>query len=289
MRILIAIDGSSDNQDLICFAIQVARRAGEPLTLLIVTESKIQQPPDQMDELAARISAQLQAQQLEVRTRVRVGRAAEEILREAQEGTYELVILGANHHRNLVRRWLPALTAVCVAERAPCSVAIVKGKLGTIRRILLCDSGAHGPATAPPWEMSREVLSVSERFAVRLADLFGDEEDVTVLHVMSQISAGPGVRGKQLRADAIELIGEHTPEGELLARDVQFLERSGIHSRAEVRHGFVVDEILAEARSGNYDLVVIGAPAGEGWRRFLLDDLAGQIVEQMDRPVLVVR
>jgi nucleotide-binding universal stress UspA family protein len=50
-----------------------------------------------------------------------------------------------------------------------------------------------------------------------------------------------------------------------------------------------VDEILAEARSGDYDLVVIGAHRGAGWERLLLDDLAHQIIEQMDRPVLVVR
>jgi nucleotide-binding universal stress UspA family protein len=56
-----------------------------------------------------------------------------------------------------------------------------------------------------------------------------------------------------------------------------------------VRHGLVVDEIQAEARSGDYDLVVIGAHRGEGWRRILLDDLAHQIIVEMDRPVLVVR
>ncbi len=51
----------------------------------------------------------------------------------------------------------------------------------------------------------------------------------------------------------------------------------------------VVDEILAEAQGGDYDLVVIGAHRGTGWERLLLDDLAQQIIEQMDRPVLVIR
>ena len=50
-----------------------------------------------------------------------------------------------------------------------------------------------------------------------------------------------------------------------------------------------LDEILAEARDGDYDLVVIGAHRGEAWRRILLDDLAHQIIVQLDRPVLVVR
>jgi nucleotide-binding universal stress UspA family protein len=92
-----------------------------------------------------------------------------------------------------------------------------------------------------------------------------------------------------LRADVQELIDEDAPEGRLLAQDLRQLDRQGIHPTAKVRHGLVVDEILAEAHSGDYDLVVIGAHRGEGWQRFLLDDLAHKILAQMDRPVLVVR
>ena len=51
----------------------------------------------------------------------------------------------------------------------------------------------------------------------------------------------------------------------------------------------MVDEILAEAKAGDYDLVVIGAHRDEGWQRFLLDDLARKIVVRLDRPVLVLR
>jgi nucleotide-binding universal stress UspA family protein len=288
MRILIATNGSSDNKELLCFSLHITRHVGEPLTLLTVIEPKIDLLSCPADALVDGVRDQFPAPPFEVQAKVREGRIVEEILHEAREGAYDLVIVADSQRRSPVRRWLPDSTAVSVAERAPCSVAIVKGKTGPIRRILLCDSGANGPATAPPLETAKSP-SVSERFAERLGDLFDGQEEVTVLHVMSQISAGPGVRGKQLRASAGELISEHTLEGDLLAHDVQILERSGIHSRAEVRHGLVVDEILAEAQSGDYDLVVIGAPAEEGWRRFLLDDLARKIVEQMDRPVLVVR
>jgi nucleotide-binding universal stress UspA family protein len=106
---------------------------------------------------------------------------------------------------------------------------------------------------------------------------------------MSQMGAGPGVEGDQLQADAEELIEAQTPEGELLERDIQMLEPLSVQLRPMVRHGLVVDEILAEAQAGDYDLVVIGAHRGEGWRRILLDDLAHQIIIHLDRPVLVVR
>jgi nucleotide-binding universal stress UspA family protein len=67
------------------------------------------------------------------------------------------------------------------------------------------------------------------------------------------------------------------------------LDRLGVRALAEVRHGLVVDEILSQAKKGDYDLVVIGAYRGKGWQRILLDDLAHKILVQLDRPVLVVR
>jgi nucleotide-binding universal stress UspA family protein len=75
----------------------------------------------------------------------------------------------------------------------------------------------------------------------------------------------------------------------LLEHDLEMLDRLGVLARPKVRHGLVVDEMLAEARSGAYSLVVIGAYRGEGWRRILLPDLAHEIIGRIDRPVLVVR
>jgi nucleotide-binding universal stress UspA family protein len=122
-----------------------------------------------------------------------------------------------------------------------------------------------------------------------LAGLLEGEEEITVLHVMSQITAGPRVRGDQLQADAEGLIRERAPEGELFVQDLQILQQPGVRAQAKVRHGLVLDEILSEARSGDYDLVVIGAHAAGGWQALLLDNLAHQIIVNVERPVLVVR
>ncbi len=166
-------------------------------------------------------------------------------------------------------RFLLGSTAERVVTHAPCPVIIAKGKIGPVRRILLCDSGAQS-------------VSLFNRFVTQLGRLIEGEEAVTILHVMSQMSAGPGVIGRQLRASAEELMAEHAPEGQLLEQDIRLLERLNIHPQPKIRHGLVVDEILAEARSGDYDLVVIGAHRYEGWQNILLDDLARKIVAQVD-------
>ncbi|MEZ4516623.1 MAG: universal stress protein [Chloroflexota bacterium] len=113
--------------------------------------------------------------------------------------------------------------------------------------------------------------------------------NVTILHVMSQISAAPGVRGFQLRADAGELIESNTPEGLILARDMATLEKMDLQPQALVRHGMVVDEIIEETSTGEYDLVVIGAHRDEGLPYFLLDDLARDLVMNLECATLIMR
>jgi nucleotide-binding universal stress UspA family protein len=256
------------------FGAHIAASVGATPTLITVIRHASDRP--RAEAILARAPQLLQPTVAGAHTRVRLGHPAEEIIREAEEGSYNLVIIGERQRHDPVTRFLLGSTAERVVEHAPCPVVIAKGKIGPPLHILLCDSGAD----------SRTLLG---RFTAQLAELLTAETEVTVLHVMSQISAGPGVSDRQLRADAEELIEKHTPEGELLEQDIQFLQQRNLHPRPKVRHGLVVDEILAEARSGDYDLVVIGANRGEGWRRILLDDLAHQIIAEMDRPVLVVR
>ena len=285
MDILIATKGSSSDDASLRFGGEIARRAGESTAILTVARQEADRL--QAEAILARAREFLARQGIEAHTRLRYGHAATEIVREAEEGDYALVVVGSSQERSLPQRLLHGSTMVRVVEHAPCPVIVTKGEAGPIRRILLCDSGAtYALATTNTSSARPSLLS---RFIVHPADLIAHEAEIVVLHVMSQMSAGPGVAGKQLRSNAEDLIKEHTPEGELLEADVRGLERLGIEARAEVRHGLVVDEILAEARRGNYDLVVIGAYRGEGWQRILLDDLAHRIIVQMDRPVLIVR
>lgn len=94
---------------------------------------------------------------------------------------------------------------------------------------------------------------------------------------------------EQLEAPAEDLIRQGTLEGEWLADDLRALALPGVVAQPKVRHGAVVEEILAETQENNYDLVVIGAHRGQGWERVLLEDIAREIITQVDRPVAVVR
>jgi len=106
---------------------------------------------------------------------------------------------------------------------------------------------------------------------------------------MSQLALTPEARVEDLEATGEELLQRETREAVHLRKGLQILRELGVAGEVKIRRGLVVNEILAEAEGGDYDLLVIGAHAAPGLYRFLLDDLATQIVLGSERPVLVVR
>lgn len=274
MRILIFINDFLNNNAAMDLGCRILQRVDQVPTLLSVIDSSVDRYPPKTESILAEACHGMDLEKVDML--VRIGHLPGEIIREAQEGGYDLLML-ADDRKNILARFLHKPMAVKIAERVPCAVLLVKGKVDVeIKRILVCDSGAG----------SSSLLNL---FVSRMGKLLVGDEDITILHVMSQISAGPGVRGVQLRAEAERLIQEQTPEGGLLARDLETLEKYGLKPTAKVRHGLVVDEILAEAENGDYDLVVIGAHPRQGWQGYLLDNLAHKILTKITRPVLVVK
>jgi nucleotide-binding universal stress UspA family protein len=94
---------------------------------------------------------------------------------------------------------------------------------------------------------------------------------------------------EDLEASAEILMKRNTREGVHLRKALDILSGLDVDSRACVRHGLVVDEILAEVQEGDFDLVVIGAQVVEGLIRYLLEDVTHQVVANIDRPVLVAK
>ena len=282
MKILIATGGSKHSDDAVHTGIVWARMTRSPITILTVIKD-----PERRAEAQAIVGrAVALAHQLigefddvepgpGIETSVRLGHPAEEIINEAGEGDYGLIVVGTWPKQKLLHRLL-APTTERIVMQAPCPVLVAKGKMGPLRDILLCVSGAESPSRA-----ARFLTDVSTRVTAPL--------NITVLHIMSQISAGPEVcESWQLEASAEKLIREDTPEGRWLRQEIETLRRTRAHIQPKVRHGLVVDEVLMEALDSDCDLVVIGAHRRAGWQRFLLDDLSHQIVVRADRPVLVI-
>ena len=207
---------------------------------------------------------------------MREGHCAEEILAEAACGVYDLVVVGARGRRGITR-FLLGSTAERIARHASVPVLVFQGESRPVERVLVCTAGGTPGLGAV-------------HLGGRVARLAGAR--VTVLHVMSQLAATPSMPTPllgDLEAPAGVLMVHNTREGMHLQQALVILADLDVPAHAHVRHGLVVDEVLAEAHEGDYDLVVIGAHAAEGIMRFLLDDTAHQILSRAERPVLMAR
>ena len=273
MRVLIATGGPGQTEIGIRQLIVLAETM--PLTPTVLTVIKHAEERAEADQILAHAAQLLAPAFAKVNYITRVGQPWEEIVAEAESGRYDMLMMGQRQSRPLLTRIRGLVTQKVVAH-ASLPVLIAKREARPLRRVLICDSGAQSP-------------SLLQLFRTRLPALLAGVTEVTVLHVMSQISAAPGVKGEDLQATAEQLIQSQTPEGAILGQDLAYLGALNLTTNAKVRHGLVVDEIADEARSDEYDLVVIGAHRDEGLPRFLLDDLAHELVLDVERAILVVR
>lgn len=270
MRILVATGGAAHSDVAVRVGGYIHQRVGGALELLTVIKHETERA--QAEAILIR-SKTLVAANSRIQTRICVGKSAEEIVCEARSVGHDLIVVGerSQHKRS---RQLSAPTAARVITHMPCPVLVARGQPRPLRRVLVCEGGREP--------------SLLNRLLNRLSPLLMLVDELTVLHVMSQIAAAPGVAGWELRAEASALMQEHTPEGRLLEEDLARLAQLDVRREAKICHGFVVQEILAEAQSGNYDMVVIGAHQSSGWERYLLDNLAHEIVSSADRQILVI-
>jgi len=273
LNILVSTGGGLHSDQALLAAVNLARSLDGTITVLTVVENESERSAGLA--IVEQAAALLEETGFSASAKVVVGPRVASIVREADSGQYDMLVIGQRPGHGLLTRILGPLT-LQVVEQVHLPVFITNAPFTSLRHLLLCDSGGSQ-------------VPLLDRLFAQLPQLVEAAHHMTVLHVMSQISAAPGINGQDLRATAEELMAHHAREGELLEQDLQKLAQMHVQPQPLVRHGLVVDEIVDEAKQGAYDLVIIGAHEQGKWPRFLLDDLAGQIIQQIERSVLVIR
>ncbi|MCB0193347.1 MAG: ATP-binding cassette domain-containing protein [Anaerolineae bacterium] len=107
--------------------------------------------------------------------------------------------------------------------------------------------------------------------------------------------AGRLVRHVGAEATLLSVMGEGEAEStknqveRFLAAGVRTLELLGVPARAAVRRGAVRETIANELISGNYDMLVMGAPLPQRDGKISLNGVISQILGIIHRPILIVR
>lgn len=276
MQILMGTDGTKVAENALRFGAVLARAAQAQITLLGVARS-----PEAENKLRASLAQAEGWLGQPAHEKIRRGHAAEQIIAEANEGHFDLVVVGSRGRRGIARLLFGSV-ASRLARYAPVPALIVKGHRVTVKRVLACTSGdARG---------ERPI-----RWGAQIARWLNAE--LSIVHVMSQMALAGEARLNELSTSAEEAIAADTREGRHFKRLLQIAQEQGVTKpiQLRLRHGLVLDEVVAEATTGNYDLVVIGAhevPLGNGlpgFAAYLFDDVADQIISALNLPVLVVR
>lgn len=209
----------------------------------------------------------------EIETKVRRGDPFLQIMAEIEESGADLVVLGPNEAPGL-KTDVPGSVTTQVVRRGPCSVLVAQQARSSLKRILICSGGAH---------VAYDVIKTGAWIAQTVGG------SATLLHVITPVpSMYPGLL--EPHESLAELLRRDTPVARHLRHGAEILEQHQVPVELRLRYGVISDEIVREARTGNHDLILLGAARGKADVRWLmLGDVTEQVVERAPRPVLIVR
>jgi nucleotide-binding universal stress UspA family protein len=127
----------------------------------------------------------------------------------------------------------------------------------------------------------------AENLAFDIAKSVGAE--VTIMHVVPPANLDyPSTR--DVREHVNDLAQTNTLPGRGLRTALEIAQQEGLKASVTARQGPIVEEILAEVKQGNYDIVCMGSPySASGLRQFYSPNVTAEIAEAVHRPVLIAR
>jgi nucleotide-binding universal stress UspA family protein len=256
LRLLICSQETLAGESVLRTGAGLAELAEGPVTLMTVVESE-------KDMMAVREQLELLNKDLlqklpNAETKIRKGSAVEQILLEAFEGNYEIAVIGSSGTRPGFSSPRLGSVAQQLITRAGIPVLIVSDPREKIRRVLICTAaGEPGKSDV--------------RFGGRVARQL--RAHATVLHVRPRNAPG----WANLRAERHLNQARSSLEAIEVRTEIKITEREPL-----------LEGILEEAESGDFDLIVVGAPLQPHRGQTHWTDLTSRIIERCRRPVLVV-
>jgi len=204
---------------------------------------------------------------------LRSGDPVPQIVDETSKTKYDLVIIGARKTGSTGAYWRSEKTYEVIKSISP-PVLVAMGEWAEFKRFLVCTGG-------------KEFIEEAVQLTGKLAKAIG--ASVTLLHVMAE---PPAIYADlvRLEEDVDRLLQSKSELGINLSGQKADLEKIGAAAEVRIRHGMVVDQVFAEVREKNYDLIVTGSSQARGMvRHYIMGDLTRAILNHANCPVLVAR
>lgn len=271
MKLLICTDGSAQAENAVRFGGMIAEKSQAEATILAITEKPGEE--DAVFDSLRRAQQMLKERGVSAEVITKAGEPIEEIVKRADETSYDLVVIGAVRKGTRGPFMMSAKAYKIIKAVAP-PVLVVIGGRETIKRILVCSGG-------------EKYIDRAVEFSGAIAR--GTGASITLFHVMAE---PPAVYTDliKMEEDVNLLLHSSSGLGENLRREKESLEAMGVSAEVRLRHGLVISEVFKEIRRGDYDLVVTGSsPESGNLRSYIMGNITREIVNRSECPVLVVR
>src|SRR5437667_3367736 len=271
MKILICSDGKPAADSATRIGGLVAGPSHAETTLLGIAEKPSDERPLR-DTLEAQAQS-LRADGVAPEIVVRAGEPVRQILNQTSATNYDLVVIGARRTGRTGLYWRSKKTYE-VIKAIPPPVLVAIGECNRLKRFLVCTGGK---------EFIEEAVQLTGKVAAAVG------ASVTLLHVMAE---PPAIYADlvRLEEDTDRLLGSRSELGLNLRRQKEELEHLGVPAEVRVRHGIVIDQVFAEVRQGDHDLIVTGSSQARGMlRHYIMGDLTRSILNRAKCSVLVAR
>ncbi|MDL1911696.1 universal stress protein [Chloroflexi bacterium CFX6] len=274
-HLLIATNGFKETWPAVEYGAWFAETMRMKITFLGVTESLSPAAIDErhpLEDIFERALGLFEARGVEYSLEVRKGDAEQVIPDKAHEGDYITVVGPLGRHP--FKRWLTGRSIRTLMERIATPILYAPKTRLPLKKMLVSIGGLG-------YEAAAENLAFQVATAARA--------DVTILHVASPSELEyPGGRDVLKRLD--DLAETDTLPGRGLKKGLEIAKRSGLNARVATRQGNVVEEILAEIREGDYDLVCMGsAYSASAIRQLYTPNVTAEVAEVAHCPVLTAR
>jgi len=198
---------------------------------------------------------------------------AEQVIPQKANGR-EFITVVSPLGRPPLRRWLTGRSIRPLMEAITRPILYVPELRLPLKKILVSIGGLG-------YEVAAENLAFQVAAAVRA--------EVTIMHVIPPTDLDyPSTR--DVREHKNDLAQTNTLPGRGLRTALEIAQQAGLKANVTARQGNIVEEILAEVREGNYDLVCMGSPhSASGLRQYYSPNVTAEIAEVAHRPVLTAR
>jgi len=273
--LLIATNGFTGTWPSIEYGTWLAATLDTKITLLGVTENPNPAAIDDhhpLEDVFARAIELFQQNGVAYSLEVQNGNAEDIIPRKARQGDY-IVVLGPLG-RPQFRRILTGRSIRHLMEEIEQPILYVPESKLPLKKILICIGGLGYEVTA-------------EHIAMQMA--IKTRAEITLLHIVPPIDLNYPT-AKTVSAHWQNLTDTDTPVGRSLRQALEVAKDDGLAANVTARQGNVVEEILAEVKEGNYDLLCMGSMySSNALRHLYAPNVTAEIADGTACPVLSAR